>query len=84
MLTMYGTRRRNNRDVEADILKVAQARGAARKTHIVYGANLNFKIVKRYLASLLKRGLLRYDGSRYTPTEKAAEYLAAYEALSYL
>ena len=36
--------RRNDLDICADILKVSKA--GAKKTHIVYRANLNFKIVK--------------------------------------
>lgn len=78
---MKGTRRRNNLDVEADILRVAIARGGALKTQIVYGSNLNFAIVKGYLASLLQRGLIELDGSLYIPTERATAYLEAYEAL---
>lgn len=81
---MSSTRRRNNRDVEADILRVALARGGALKTQIVYGANLNFRIVKGYLAGLLRRRLIEFDGRRYIPTERARVYLAAYEALAAL
>lgn len=78
---MNGIKRRNNRDVEADIIRVALSRGGALKTQIVYGANLNFRIVKGYLAGLLQRGLIELDGPRYFPTEKARLYLATYEAL---
>lgn len=38
---------RTRHEVAADILKVAQ-KGAI-KTRIVYGANLNFGIIKKYL-----------------------------------
>jgi len=79
---MKNTKRRNNRDVEADILRVAQ--GGAKKTRIVYQANLNFKIVKGYLASLLERGLIELDDRMYFSTERARDYLVAYEALSAL
>ena len=82
MFTMKNTKRRNNRDVEADILRVAQ--GGAKKTRIVYQANLNFKIVKGYLASLLERGLIELDDRMYFSTERARDYLVAYEALSAL
>ena len=81
---MNDTKRRNNRDVEADILRVALDRGGALKTQIVYGANLNFRIVKGYLADLMRRRLIELDGARYFPTERARDYLAAYEALSAL
>jgi len=82
LFTMKNTKRRNNRDVEADILRVAQ--GGAKKTRIVYQANLNFKIVKGYLASLLERGLIELDDRMYFSTERARDYLVAYEALSAL
>ena len=78
---MNDTKRRNNRDVEADIIRVALGRGGALKTQIVYGANLNFRIVKDYLADLMGRGLIELDGSRYIPTERARDYLVAYETL---
>lgn len=73
--------RRNDLDIQADIIRVAQARGGALKTHIVYRANLNFKIVKRYLKELIQSGLLEPSGSRYYPTDRATAFLEAYEAL---
>ncbi|NQT09462.1 transcriptional regulator, partial [Candidatus Bathyarchaeota archaeon] len=39
--------KRNNLDICADILRVS--RGGAKKTHLVYKANLNFNIVKKYI-----------------------------------
>ncbi len=53
--------RRQQDDIDADILRVVQARGVVGKTAIVYGANLNFKIVKPYLARLVERGLLKLE-----------------------
>ena len=53
--------RRTQDDIEADILKLVQARGVVGKTAIVYGANLNFKIVKPYLERLVSRGLLKME-----------------------
>ena len=81
---MYDARRRNDLDIQADILRFTTQRGGALKTHIVYGSNLNFDIVKKYLARLIRRGLLVAEGPRYFPTEKGVDYLAAYEALSAL
>ncbi len=78
---MKCTKRRNNLDVDADIIRVAQTRGGALKTQIVYGANLNFKIVKRYLSELIQSGLIKPTGSRYYPTERAMAFLEAYENL---
>jgi len=42
--------RRDNRDISADILRLATHEVI--KTRIVYGANLNFKIVEGYLSRL--------------------------------
>ena len=78
---MYDANRRNDLDIQADILRVAMSRGGALKTQIVYGANLNFDIVKKYLKRLMSRGLLSLEGTRYFPTEKARTYLDTIEAL---
>ncbi len=75
---MYATRR-NNLDIAADILRTAHS--GARKTRIVYQANLNFKIVKRYLKTLIRNGLLLHDPPRYYTTPKGVTYLSRYEAL---
>ena len=64
--------RRNNLDIEADILDVAK-QGSV-KTWIVYGANLNFKIVKKYLDGLISRGLIEQDGKLFFTTEKGEAY----------
>jgi len=74
--------RRNNLDVTADILRTAHS--GAIKTRIVYQANLNFDIVKKYLKTLLENGMLRHDGRYYYATEKGATYLSRYEALQSL
>ena len=49
--------RRGRLEIIADILLVA--RGEAKKTAIVYKANLNFKKVERYLPYLEEKGLIR-------------------------
>ena len=65
--------RRNNRDIEADILKIAIK--GTKKTWIVYGANLNFRIVQRYLGTLIERGLLTLENKIYQTTRLGLEYL---------
>ncbi|MHA2313774.1 MAG: winged helix-turn-helix domain-containing protein [Candidatus Hermodarchaeia archaeon] len=47
---MNDKKRRSNIEISADILKVALH--GAKKSHIVYRANLNFEVVKRYLQRL--------------------------------
>ena len=69
--------RRCDFEICADLLRVA--RGGARKTQLVYRANLNFKVVKRYLTVLLKNGLLEVDPPFYSSTEKGEEFLRLFE-----
>ena len=47
-------RKRSEIEILADILRVAES--GARKSHIVYKANLNFKIVEGYLNILRNSG----------------------------
>lgn len=49
-------RRRSRIDIICDILQ--RARRGAKKTQMVYGCNLNFKIFKQYAKDLRERGLL--------------------------
>ncbi|KYH39301.1 MAG: putative transcriptional regulator [Candidatus Bathyarchaeota archaeon B23] len=74
--------RRNGLDICADILEVA--RMGARKTHIVYKANLNFRIVERYLQRLMEGGLLeRRKGERlYVTTPEGLRFLERYRELT--
>lgn len=72
--------RRNNLDISADLLTIANA--GARKTHLVYKGNLNFKIVKKYLEQLMNNGLLDEKDGTYFTTNEGREYLERYRALS--
>jgi len=70
------SRKRSNLEVSADILKVAL--GGAKKSHIVYRANLNFAIIKEYLENLSSSGLLTIpvNGSKlYTTTDKGIAFV---------
>ncbi|TEU10298.1 transcriptional regulator [Candidatus Bathyarchaeota archaeon] len=73
--------RRNDLDICADILQVAKT--GAKKTQIVYQANLNFKIVKRYLNRLISTGMLSTVEERrlYTTTNRGMEFLEQYRKL---
>lgn len=74
------SRRRNNLDIMAEILEIAQL--GAKKTWIVYKANLNFKIVKDYLAELMEKELLEHDGRIYSTTDRGLEFLEEYRNFS--
>ena len=67
---------RNRLQIIRDILLVAASGEGSRKTHIMYGANLSYKLVTRYLDEVLKAGLLEYDReSLYTLTCKGEKFL---------
>ena len=71
--------RRNNIDISAELLHVAK--NGARKTHLVYKANLNFVLIKKYLASLTENGLLESVDEIFYTTDKGARFLDQYEIM---
>jgi len=71
--------KRNDMEICGEVLRVAL--GGARKTRIVYKANLNFSTVERYLGMLEKGGLLRADGRLYWTTEKGVSFLDQYSTM---
>ena len=78
--------RRDRTDIEADILGVIKRRGAPTgKTAIVYGANLNFYIVKGHLRRMMEKGLVNMEVEKgrefYTVTDKEALFMAGYTAM---
>lgn len=79
MFTMKNTRR-SNLDICADVLRVS--RGGALKTHLVYKANLNFNIVKKYIRGLTESGLLEKDGDKFYVTEEGILFIDRYDQLS--
>ena len=72
-------KKRESEDIYRDILQLT--RNGAIKTRIVYGANLNFKIVKGYLSKLLSLGLLEESRKGYWTTEKGLDFINRYEEL---
>ena len=71
---------RHRLEIIRDILLVVSDNDRVRKTHIMYGANLGYKILMRYLEELLKLGLLECDGkSCYFLKEKGERFLKLYE-----
>ena len=67
-------RYRNRLDIIADVLEVAK--GGARKTKIMYGANLSYTLLTRYLKDVIDMGLVRgEDGSIFKLTEKGSDFL---------
>ncbi len=71
--------RRNNMEITADILKIAK--NGAKRTHIVYKANLNFKLLSEYLEELEKNGLIenQKEGENIIKTtDKGIKFLNYY------
>lgn len=73
-------------DIMARVLRIAQS--PASKTHIMYGANLSYSQLERYLDLLLDKELLRRTedvSSRakilYLTTESGRSFLDAYQKL---
>lgn len=73
--------KRNNHEISADILRLAM--DGAKKSHIVYQANLNFKIVEKYLSYLRKSSLISgpYENKIFKTTDKGLKYLDHFEDL---
>lgn len=74
--------KRSRHEITRDILKVC--RKGARKTHIVYRANLNFSIINDYLKNLLDGELLIPEGPFYRTTPEGVQYMELFEDLSNL
>ena len=74
--------RRNNLDIYADILKVANQ--GAKKTQIVYKANLNFNILKTHMNALMQRGFIEQNARHYFTTEKGKDFVDSYQTVKSL
>ncbi len=76
------SQKRSNLEIVAEILRIA--RRGAKKTRIVYGANMNFKMLDEYLEKLEKAGLVigsKNYGGLIKTTEKGVEYLRHFYGL---
>ncbi len=68
--------KRSDIEISASILQVAM--NDAKKSHIIYKANVNFKIGKKYLDRLITYGLLQGPKSEnrvFRTTKKGADYI---------
>ncbi len=74
--------RRDRVEITAEILRLA--RRGAKKTHIVYRANLNHAILELYLSRLEQQGLIARNGGperRIQTTEKGLQFVERYANL---
>jgi len=64
-------------EIVKDILFVVS--GKARKTRIMYQANLSFQLIEKYLTGLVDSGLVEcHDDACYLITQRGKEFLQMY------
>ncbi|RLF07206.1 MAG: hypothetical protein DRJ64_03475 [Thermoprotei archaeon] len=77
--------RRSKLRILADILKVIYEENGARITQILYGANLSYDRLIKYMDELLSKELIveRKDkqGSKYYLTQKGKKFLAEFKRI---
>lgn len=72
---------RDRLQIIADILIIASMR--AKKTQIMYQANLSYKLLCRYLSEVLDAGLVSFENEDcYVLTAKGKEFLGRHEEYS--
>ncbi len=74
---MRQVKNRNSLDILAAMLSASET--ASGKTHIMFGANLSYRLLERYLAEALRARLIAQTGQRsYGITGKGKAYLRKY------
>ena len=69
---------RHGLEIARDMLSVASVK--VKKTRIMYQANLSYRLLEKYLGSLLENGLVQCgDDSFYVITRKGKDFLQMYE-----
>ena len=74
--------KRSEFDILTDILRVAL--NGAKKSHIVYRANLNFEVLRKYMQRLEEAGLIVIspEDNLYETTLKGVEFIKQYNELT--
>ena len=75
---------RNRLEIIANILEIIKD-GGAKKTQIMYQANLSYKLLTKYLAETLEAHLIHFEEEKgiYALTPKARFFLEEYEEYYY-
>ena len=69
---------RDSLEIVRDVLAVASAK--SKKTRIMYQANLSYRILEKYLSSLLESRLVECDDDAYySITSRGKEFLQMYD-----
>jgi predicted transcriptional regulator len=71
---------RSRVEIIADVLTVASV--GAKKTRIMYFANLSYKLLEKYLAETTKIGFIHFNNGGYELTERGRRFLERYNAFS--
>jgi predicted transcriptional regulator len=71
-----GRRKRNRYELLADLLR--SSKGGARKTNLMFRANLSFVLLNKYLNFLLEKGFLESKDGLFFPTRPGLIYLQRY------
>ena len=76
------TNYRRRLDIIADILNVVS--GKAKKTQIMYQANLSYKVLQKYLAEIVEASLINFEDLShcYILTDKGRAFLDSYQEYS--
>jgi predicted transcriptional regulator len=73
------TKYRNRLQIVAEILEIAKA--GAKKTHIMYRANLSYSLLCRYLKDILDCGLVKVDReASYVVAPKGERFLKRFHS----
>lgn len=69
-----------NRDRVSIVAAILEATNSGtNKTHIMFGANLSFKLLEKYLSVVVSAGLVSVEGSRFMLTDYGREFLERYK-----
>ncbi len=70
---------RRKLDIIADILSVATV--GARKTRIMYQANLSYNVLQKYITEIVEASLMSFQAQSrcYLTTEKGLDFLRTYK-----
>ncbi|MEM1557855.1 MAG: winged helix-turn-helix domain-containing protein [Candidatus Bathyarchaeia archaeon] len=72
---------RRSFDIIAGIVR-AVAKGATRKTRIMYDANLSYRLLDKYLKRTIELGFIRFNNNYYEVTDKGRMFLDMYVKFS--
>jgi predicted transcriptional regulator len=67
-------------EIIADVISAAEK--GAKKTRIMYFANLSYRLLQKYLGDTVKVGFIRESGGGYESTEKGRIFLERYTEFS--